>query len=300
MKWDRLKLFNIVAQTGNLTRASEILNQSQSSLSRQMKSLEHELGFKLFLRTSDGLNLTNEGYNLHTYVSNLAYNIEKIYDEIREDVYKPSGKLRVSATNAFGALWVAPKMLKFKKLYPDITIALNLRDFEPKVVNYESDVEIRMTPSSSQDDVQIKLADCIYKIYASKNYLEQHNVPKNIHDLDLHKIISYGDTAQPPLDRNRLNWLLTIGRENKKKRKSVLEVSSIYGIAKAAEIGMGLASLPDWMEFNMNNLIEILPELKGPQLTISLSFKYELRKDIKINVFKEFLLNEGKELNTKY
>ena len=115
MKWDRLKLFNIVAQTGNLTRASEILNQSQSSLSRQMKSLEHELGFKLFLRTSDGLNLTNEGYNLHTYVSNLAYNIEKIYDEIREDVYKPSGKLRVSATNAFGALWVAPKMLKFKK-----------------------------------------------------------------------------------------------------------------------------------------------------------------------------------------
>ena len=38
MKWDRLKLFNIVAQTGNLTRASEILNQSQSSLSRQMKS----------------------------------------------------------------------------------------------------------------------------------------------------------------------------------------------------------------------------------------------------------------------
>ena len=77
-------------------------------------------------------------------------------------------------------------------------------------------------------------------------------------------------------------------------------MSSIYGIAKAAEIGMGLASLPDWMEFNMNNLIEILPELKGPQLTISLSFKYELRKDIKINVFKEFLLNEGKELNTKY
>ena len=48
MKWDRLKLFNIVAQTCNITHASEILNQSQSSLSRQMKSLEHEIGSKLF------------------------------------------------------------------------------------------------------------------------------------------------------------------------------------------------------------------------------------------------------------
>ena len=290
MKWDRLKLFNIVAQAGNITRASQILNQSQSSLSRQMKTLEHEIGSKLFLRSSDGINLTREGRTLFNYVSNLVLNIDKIRDKIKDDEINPSGKLRVSATNAFGSLWVAPKMHKFKKLYPNITIALNLRDSEPKVVNYESDVEIRMTPSSSQDDIQIKLADCKYKIFASENYLKKFSEPKNVIDLDEHQIISYGDTAQPPLDRGRLNWLLFIGRDDKKPRKSIFEVSSIYGIAKAAENGMGLASLPDWMEFDMTSLREVLSNLEGPELTISLSYKYELKDDNRIKVFKEFLL----------
>ena len=43
MKWDRLRLFNIVVQTGNITHASSILNVSQPALSRQIKSLEDEI-----------------------------------------------------------------------------------------------------------------------------------------------------------------------------------------------------------------------------------------------------------------
>ena len=295
MKWDRLKLFNIVAQTCNITHASEILNQSQSSLSRQMKSLEHEIGSKLFLRKSNGIYLTNEGKSLFSHVSNLAETIEEIHNKIRHHDNVPAGKLRVSATNAFGSLWVAPNMIKFNEQYPNIEVALNLRDSEPKVVHIESDVEIRMTPSSSQDDIQINLAKCRYKIYASRHYLKKNKVPYNIQELDDHRIISYGETAQPPLDRNRLNWLLFIGRDDKNPRKSVLEVSSISGIAKAAEIGMGIASLPDWMEFDMNSLTEILPELRGPELNISLSFKDQLKNDPRVKAFKEFLVSEMKK-----
>ena len=185
MKWDRLKLFNIVAQTCNITHASEILNQSQSSLSRQMKSLEHEIGSKLFLRKSNGIYLTNEGKSLLSHVSNLAESIEEIHNKIRHHDDVPSGKLRVSATNAFGSLWVAPNMLKFNEQYPNIEVALNLRDSEPKVVHMESDVEIRMTPSSSQDDIQINLAKCRYKTYASRQYLKKNKVPYDIQGLSL-------------------------------------------------------------------------------------------------------------------
>ena len=64
MKWDRLRLFNIVAQTRNITEASYILQMSQSALSRQMKALENELGVRLFLRNSDGISLTKAGMRL--------------------------------------------------------------------------------------------------------------------------------------------------------------------------------------------------------------------------------------------
>ena len=69
MKWDRLRLFNIVAQTRNITEASYILQMSQSALSRQMKALEHELGVKLFLRNSDGISLTKAGNRLYSFCS---------------------------------------------------------------------------------------------------------------------------------------------------------------------------------------------------------------------------------------
>ena len=297
MKWDRLRLFNIVAQTRNITEASYILQMSQSALSRQMKALEHELGVKLFLRNSDGITLTKAGIRLYSSVQVLASDISKTHNQLLEDMDVPSGRLNVTATNAFGALWVAPRMSKFKIAYPEISVALSLRDSEPRVTNFNSDVEVRMTPSSSQDDVQIKLADCKYKIFASKDYLKVNGLPKTTKDLDDHKIISYGEDAQPPIDRHRLNWLLTIGKENKRPRKPILEVSSIYGIAKATEVGMGIASLPDWMEFEMIELIEILPQLEGPKMSISLCYNYELRNDSRIKAFKDFMLQEAEVIN---
>jgi len=297
MKWDRLRLFNIVAQTRNITEASYILQMSQSALSRQMKALEHELGVKLFLRNSDGISLTKAGNRLYSSVQVLASDISKTHNQLLEDMDVPSGRLNVTATNAFGALWVAPRMSKFKIAYPEISVALSLRDSEPRVTNFNSDVEVRMTPSSSQDDVQIKLADCRYKIFASKDYIKVNGLPKTTKDLDDYKIISYGEDAQPPIDRHRLNWLLTIGKENKRPRKPILEVSSIYGIAKATEVGMGIASLPDWMEFEMIELIEILPQLEGPKMSISLCYNYELRNDSRIKAFKDFMLQEAEVIN---
>ena len=297
MKWDRLRLFNIVAQTRNITEASYILQMSQSALSRQMKALEHELGVKLFLRNSDGITLTKAGIRLYSSVQVLASDISKTHNQLLQDMDVPSGRLNVTATNAFGALWVAPRMSKFKIAYPEISVALSLRDSEPRVTNFNSDVEVRMTPSSSQDDVQIKLADCKYKIFASKDYLKVNGLPKTTNELDDHKIISYGEDAQPPIDRHRLNWLLTIGKENKRPRKPIFEVSSIYGIAKATEVGMGIASLPDWMEFEMIELTEILSQLEGPKMSISLCYNYELRNDSRIKAFKDFMLQEAEVIN---
>jgi DNA-binding transcriptional LysR family regulator len=262
-----------------------------------MKALENELGVKLFLRNSDGISLTKAGMRLSSSVEILASDISKTHNQLLEDMDVPSGRLNITATNAFGALWVAPRMSKFKSLYPDINVALSLRDSEPRVTNFNSDVEVRMTPSVSQDDIQIKLANCRYKIFASNDYISKNGYPKTSSDLDNHKIISYGEDAQPPLDRHRLNWLLTIGKENKRPRKPVFEVSSIYGIAKATEVGMGIASLPDWMEFEMIALKEILSQLEGPEMSISLCFNYELRNDARINAFKNFMLKEAEAIN---
>ena len=291
MKWDRLKYFFIVSQTLNLKKASEIMNISHSSLSRQITVLEDELKIKLFFRNSKGLTLSPDGLKLSKKVNNISSEINNIQNFSSSS--EPNGKLRVSATNAFGTLWITPRIKKFISRFPNIQIALNLRDSEPKVLHYASDIEIRMTESTSQDDIQTKISQFEYKIYASKQYIKENGLPNSINDLDNHNIIAYGETAQPPLDRTRLNWLLHIGRNKNNTRRPVLEISNIHGIVGATESSIGISSLPSWME-DVIDLEEILCQLEGPKLNISLCHKYDLKDDPRIRVFKNFILDEIK------
>jgi len=295
MKWDRLKYFHIVSQTLNLKRASEIMNISHSSLSRQISILESEIKTKLFFRNSKGLSLSPEGQELYKEVNKISSQIENLRNFSYSS--QPIGKLKIAATNAFGALWITPRINKFLLQYPKIQIALNLRDSEPKVLHYASDLEIRMTESNSQDDVEIKIPEFRYKIYASKEYIKKFGVPKTVDELDYHKIIAYGETAQPPLNRNRLNWLLNIGREKNNIRNPILEISNIHGIVEATQNSVGISSLPSWME-SFINLEEILSELKGPKLNISLCYKYHLKDDQRLKAFKKFLIDEIGQLKT--
>ena len=60
MDWDKLKIFHTVAEASSFTKASTILNLSQSAISRQIQSLENDLKIKLFERHARGLVLNRK------------------------------------------------------------------------------------------------------------------------------------------------------------------------------------------------------------------------------------------------
>ena len=64
MDWDKLMIFHAVTQAGSFTKAGEVLNLSQSAISRQIQSLEYELKCSLFQRQARGLSLTDNGETL--------------------------------------------------------------------------------------------------------------------------------------------------------------------------------------------------------------------------------------------
>ena len=61
LDWDKLRVFHAVAQAGSFTHAAEMLNLSQSAVSRQISALEDSLGVSLFHRHARGLILTEQG-----------------------------------------------------------------------------------------------------------------------------------------------------------------------------------------------------------------------------------------------
>ena len=81
MEIRELRAFLEVAREENMTRAAGNLHMSQPSLSKLIKSLEHELGAKLFVRRSFGLTLTKEGRVLRERARDLVGMANRIEDE---------------------------------------------------------------------------------------------------------------------------------------------------------------------------------------------------------------------------
>src|SRR3546814_12433913 len=65
MDWDKLRIFHAVAEAGSFTHAGELLNLSQSAVSRQISALEDSLKVPLFHRHARGLILTEQGELLY-------------------------------------------------------------------------------------------------------------------------------------------------------------------------------------------------------------------------------------------
>ena len=72
MDWDKLRIFHAVAEAGSFTHAGETLNLTQSSVSRQISTLEQTLGAPLFHRHARGLQLTEQGETLYKTAQEIA------------------------------------------------------------------------------------------------------------------------------------------------------------------------------------------------------------------------------------
>ena len=290
MDWDKLRVFHAVAEAGSFTHAGKVLNLSQSAVSRQVLGLEDSLAVILFHRHARGLKLTEQGEELFHTAHNVYGKLAMAEARIIDAKESPKGPLTITTTVAFGSIWLTPRIKEFVGLYPDIDVSLVFADTELDLSMREADAAIRMTLPSQPDLIQRHLMTMNYRVYASPEYLKKRGRPKISSDLEDHRIIVYGEDTTPPVGNP--NWLLEEGAELGQPRQPVLRVNSIYGIYRAVESGLGIAALPEYMSREGINLVEILPEVRGPSLNTYFVYPEELRNAKRIVVLRDFLIRK--------
>jgi DNA-binding transcriptional LysR family regulator len=293
MDWDKLRIFHAVAEAGSFTHAGEVLNLSQSAVSRQISSLEESLNVALFHRHARGLILTEQGELLYRTAHEVFSKLAMAEAQLAESKDRPKGQLKVTATQAFGSSWLTPCLLEFIDLYPDVEVDLVLEDRELDLSMREADVAIRMAPPRQPELIQRHLMTVHLNIYAAPGYLKRHTIPKVPEDLDQHRIIVYGNDTRPPVED--MDWLLIAGTRKDKPRRPILKVNSVYAILRAVQSGLGLASLPEFMVSEGTSLVRVLPELQGPRIDAYFVYPEELRNSKRIQVFRDFLLRKVAE-----
>ena len=125
-----LRYFLAVAREENMTKAAETLHVTQPTLSKALKSLEDELGKKLFTRHSFSIRLTEEGNLLRNHAEDLVSMADRIEKEFLSLDDITGGDLYFGLAESYQISFLAREIHTFKKMYPDLRYHITSGDTE--------------------------------------------------------------------------------------------------------------------------------------------------------------------------
>ncbi|MEM1398235.1 MAG: LysR family transcriptional regulator [Pseudomonadota bacterium] len=286
--WDKLRVFNVVAEAGSFTHASERLNLSQSAVSRQISALEDDLSMSLFHRHARGLILTEQGETLHRTTREMYAKLSMTEANLAEGKGEARGPLAINTTVAFGSTWLAPRLRTFIETYPGINVNMILNDRGVDLSMRQADVAVWLSQPRQQDLIQRVVGHVNVNLYGSKEYLEAHGTPEKPEDLKEHELILFDDGPNMPIDVT--SWIMTMGDAKPGDRNVALRMNNQYAIYRAVRSGLGLAPLPDYMVDPGLNVVKVMPDYQGPTLDVYYVYPEELRHARRIAVFRDFLM----------
>ncbi|WP_417458210.1 LysR substrate-binding domain-containing protein [Kordiimonas sp.] len=136
-----LLAFDATARHGSLTLAAKELGRTQSAVSQQVKGLEEQLGFSLFIRRPREVELTPAGRALAKSVKNGLEGIDATVTRLSRR--NEPNVIRLSAYHSFAIQWLIPCLPRFNMIHPEIDIRVNADDHQVDVAAEGYDLAIR-------------------------------------------------------------------------------------------------------------------------------------------------------------
>ena len=126
----KYRAFAAAVEQGSFTKAAQVLNYTQSGVSRMISDLEREWGLVLLERGKSGVRLTGDGRKLLPLVKNICGEHEKLLSRVNEMKGLKSGLIRIGSFSSAAAHWLPNIIREFQKDYPDIEYELLLGDYD--------------------------------------------------------------------------------------------------------------------------------------------------------------------------
>lgn len=147
-----LRHFLAVAEHGGVHEAARHVHLSQSALTRQIKSLEDELGVALFERTSKGMKLNRFGTIFLHYARQVELNLGYGLSEIQENLDGTLGSLRIGAGVAWSYAIVPDAIAQLQQELPGVRAELHTRvnEFYPMLEAGQLDCLVTELPEKRQ------------------------------------------------------------------------------------------------------------------------------------------------------
>lgn len=238
-----LKLFINIVKEGSFSMASKKMGMTPSSASKEITTLEENLGVKLLYRTTRKVGLTDDGRVYLEGVEKFIIDLEQLDDTLQKRKLSTRGNLKITSPSVWGHVVLSPIIAKYKIKYPEVNIDLDLTNRVVDIVGESFDIAIRSTALVDSSFYAIKLKDEEDRICVSNKYLRRYGTPKKIKDLASHNclILSNGSFSfnSWKFKRNGKNQSINVSGNVKANDIHVLHDNVVAGV--------GIAHLPKYL-----------------------------------------------------
>jgi len=282
--WDDYRYFLAVADEGSLSAAARRLGTSQPTVGRRVAGLEERLEVRLFERHQQGYSPTPAGEAILDLARRLESDFRDIGLRVKGQDTRLVGTVAVSTPESMGAVWLIPKLPRFRNLHPDIRIEVHLAATNADITMGEADLALRFDrPGDDEILLARKVGHARFGLYASTGYLRRHGTPLTMEDLRRHAIIG---PAGRLVETRIPEWLGDAGKCD------VLACNSMLGTFAAVEAALGIGVLPHYMAQSERRLPRLLPGIFEGGLDLWLVVHPHTRRAAKIQAVLSFLSEE--------
>ena len=273
INFELYRIFYVVANHSNITKASEELNISQPAISKSIKSLEEQLGGKLFIRTKKGVILTEEGKEFYKYIKHAIEYINNAENKFTDLINLECGCIKIGINTTLTKEFLLPYLEKFNTLFPkiDIQIITDLTsNLMQKLRNGLIDIVIfNINDKEYGNEIEIikcgKITDCFV---VNNKYKDLINKELSLSDLNNYPLILQAKGSNT-------RWFLDkLGQDNNIIFKPHIELTSYSLVSCFAKIGLGIGYVTkDYIKNELDNkeLYELKIKEKIPSRYIGIA-----------------------------
>lgn len=280
-----IRSFVLIAQLGNFTKAAEALGVSKSHISRQMSSLEHQMGVTLLLRTTRTLKLTEAGKSLYAQCETALHRIDQAVLSVVDDVEDVRGEIRINCVGGYlGEEIIADLVCQFLSAFPQVNIDLDFSSHRVDLISEEFDIAFRMGKLDDSNFVARKLIDIKMGTYASPLYLETYGELLHPQDLDNHICVTGTVTRwsfQHRVTKQTVDYNV----------RGQLRCKNGRVMLKAALAGNGIIRVPTLYcqrEIKDGQLTEVFHDWEVPSIEFSALYHRDRYQPKRLRTFIEF------------
>ncbi|MFJ2331174.1 LysR family transcriptional regulator [Pseudomonas helleri] len=251
-----------VVDTRSFGGAAQVLDMSQSGVSRSVARLETRLGIRIFERTTRSVRLTEEGRHFYEQVMPLIGALAEVTSSAAGDAQMVQGRLRINVDPLFARFILGPRLGPFLDSYPDLELDMRSKEDLGDLVADGFDLALRFGHPLPSSLVARKLFDTRVLAMASPAYLERFGHPTDPRELENtpHRCILFRE----PVTGKPFAWEFHQQRKQLTvKPQGQLTVNDPGTVYSACLAGLGIAQLFELgieQYTSSNQLVQLFPE----------------------------------------